>query len=400
LQGEILAELERFVAWDETKPICTFGEIEEQALAIGRAMSRAMMKWAVVEEEAKAQREPATPEPACQVCKERMRDGGRKKREIKSKVGRLEIERGYYHCRTCGAGFFPLDGRLGIEGEKWSMGLRRVGAWLAVQTDSYERAMEGLEETLGVRVSVTSLWRVTQGVGKAVRKRQQAEAQRAWSMPERGSVVKGETRLKKKMGVALDGVYIHLLKEGWKEVKIGAFFEIKPLSESEKMRRLKHAGRPSQAGDEIRDMVRAEAISYCAVLGSVEEFEPMQWNEAQKRQLPQCWDSVVVGDGADWIDRIHATCYHGSERVVDWYHACEHLGGLARQAFGEGTQVGHRWFGMRKDDLWRGQVHAVVDAIRGLDITSDERGREANYFTKHQRGMNYLLARQSDGMRP
>jgi len=261
---------------------------------------------------------------------------------------------------------------------------------MAVQTDSYERAVEGIEETLGVRVNVTSLWRVVQEAGKAVRKRQQAEAQRAWGMPERGKVVKGETRLKKKMGAALDGVYINLLKEGWKEVKIGAFFEIKPLSGSEKIRRLKHAGKPSQAEVEIRDMVRAEAISYCAVLGSVEEFEPVQWSEAQKRQLPQCWDSVVIGDGADWIDRIYATCYQESERIVDWYHACAHLGGLARQAFGESNQVGHQWLGGRKDDLWRGQVHAVVDAIRGLDIMVDGREREANYFTKHQRGMNYL----------
>jgi len=107
LQEEVSAELERFVAWDEAKPSCTFGEIEEQAMAVGRAVSRAMMKWAVVEEEAKAQRGPASPEPRCKVCEKRMRYGGRKKREMESKVGQMEIERGYYHCVTCGAGFFP-----------------------------------------------------------------------------------------------------------------------------------------------------------------------------------------------------------------------------------------------------------------------------------------------------
>ena len=107
LQGEVLAELERFVAWDEAKPSCTFGEIEEQAMAVGRAVTQAMMKWAVAEEEAKAQRGTASPESTCKVCEKRMRYGGRKKREIESKVGQMEIERGYYHCVTCGAGFFP-----------------------------------------------------------------------------------------------------------------------------------------------------------------------------------------------------------------------------------------------------------------------------------------------------
>jgi len=123
LRGEILAELERFVAWDEAEPICTFGEIEEQALAVGRAMTRALMKWAVVEEEAKAQREQATPEPTCKVCKKRMRDGGRKKREIESKVGQMEIERGYYHCVTCGAGFFPPGWAIKDRGGKMEHGI-------------------------------------------------------------------------------------------------------------------------------------------------------------------------------------------------------------------------------------------------------------------------------------
>jgi hypothetical protein len=112
LQGEVLAELERFVAWDEAKPTCTFAEIEEQAMAVGRAVTQAMMKWAVAEEEDKSQRGQALPEPTCEVCKKRMRHGGRKKRELESKAGRIEIEREYYHCVTCSAGFFPLGSAI------------------------------------------------------------------------------------------------------------------------------------------------------------------------------------------------------------------------------------------------------------------------------------------------
>ena len=261
---------------------------------------------------------------------------------------------------------------------------------MAVRTESYAAAAEGVEELLGIEVNSTTLWRVVQKRGQALRERQHAEAQQAWGMPQRGGVVRGEERRNQKMGIALDGVYVNIRDEGWKEVKVGAVFEIIPLTHHEKVRRLKPQGQPVKAEDEIRDMVKAEAISYCALLGSVENFEPLQWAEALRRQLPSCWESVVIGDGADWIDRIYAKCYYDAERIIDWYHACEHLGGLARQAFGEGNDKGHKWFEKRKHTLWQGQVHEVVNAIRALSIDRADREREANYFHKHRRGMNYL----------
>jgi hypothetical protein len=261
---------------------------------------------------------------------------------------------------------------------------------MAVRTDSYAAAAEGIEELLGIELNPTTLWRVVQKRGQVLRERRQAEAQRTWAMPERGTVVRGEQRLDQKMGIAVDGVYINIRGEGWKEVKVGAVFEIRPLTRQEKLRRLKRQGQSVQAQDEIRDMVKAETVSYCALLGSVEEFEPLQWAEAIRRQLPRCWESVVIGDGAEWIDRIYSKCYYDSERIIDWYHACEHLGGLARQAFGEGSDPGRKWLEKRKDALWQDQVHKVVNAIRQLSIDRADRGREANYFHKHRRGMNYL----------
>lgn len=69
-----------------------------------------------------------------------------------------------------------------------------------------------------------------------------------------------------------------------------------------------------------------------------------------RRQLPRCWESGVIGDGADWIDRIYAKCYYDSERIIDWYHACEHLAGLARRAFGEGSDRGPHLLEKRKEE--------------------------------------------------
>lgn len=277
-----------------------------------------------------------------------------------------------------------------IEQASWSKGLQRLGTWLAVRTRSYQSAVEGLEESLGLKVSKTQVWRVVQQTGQRVKAKQEKAVEQAWGLPPRGQVVGGEANQAKKMGIAMDGVYINLIEEGWKEVKIGAVFEIEALTEAQKRQRLKREGQKLKGGEELREMVRATQISYCAVLGSVDEFEPVQWTEAERRGLPSCWDSVVIGDGAEWIDRIYLDCYYGSFRIVDWYHACEHLAGVARLAFAGQEAKLNRWLNQQKDHLWRGQVHQVVAAINHLDIDPELRTREANYFTKHTAAMNYL----------
>lgn len=140
----------------------------------------------------------------------------------------------------------------------------------------------------------------------------------------------------------------------------------------------------------MREMVKATDISYCATLGSVDEFEPYLWAEAVRRQVPSCWDTVLIGDGTEWIDSLYQRCYYDSIRIVDWYHACEHLGGLARQTFGESNRLGQLWLEKRKDELWRGEIPAVGEAIRRLEFNQADREREANYFNKHSRAITYL----------
>ena len=286
--------------------------------------------------------------------------------------------------------FSPLDERLAVAGEQWSVGLQRLATWLAVCVPSYAKAVAGVAESLGLQVAQTTLWRVVQERGEAVQARRTAEARAAWALPGRGLVVPGEVRRARSMGIGLDGVFINVRGEGWKEVKVAAVFEIEPLTAGEKQRRLRRHGQRGADECEIRDMVKARRLSYSAYLGSVEEFEPYQWAEAQRRQLPQCWDTLVIGDGADWIDRIQQQCYADAVRVVDWYHACEHLAAVAEQAWGTQAAGRQRWLQQRKDHLWRGEVHEVVAAIQQLPLAESEKTRASHYFREHARAMNYL----------
>lgn len=52
--------------------------------------------------------EEADTAPRCASCGERMQRGGRRRREVLSRMGQpIRLERDYYVCPACGAGLFP-----------------------------------------------------------------------------------------------------------------------------------------------------------------------------------------------------------------------------------------------------------------------------------------------------
>jgi hypothetical protein len=79
---------------------------------------------------------------------------------------------------------------------------------------------------------------------------------------------------------------IHL-RGGWKEVKVGSFFDF--------------AAKGERAEEEYQ--VRAFDTTYCMWLGSVEQFAPLQWAEAERRQADAAQEVVCVSDAAAWIVR-------------------------------------------------------------------------------------------------
>ena len=107
LEAVVKEKVGEFVEWKGEERAYTFEEIEVAALEIGRVVVREMIGVAVEEEGAKAERDRERPEPNCEGCGRPMRYSGRRGRGIESKVGRVPIERAYYHCPSCKVGIFP-----------------------------------------------------------------------------------------------------------------------------------------------------------------------------------------------------------------------------------------------------------------------------------------------------
>ncbi len=100
-------------------------------------------------------------------CGELARYAGRRPKTFESVLGPLTLERAYYHCQTCGAGFCPRDRSLGLEGETLTPGvLRMVG--LVGAMGSFEEGQQLLSELAGVEVSSKQVERDSEALGREV----------------------------------------------------------------------------------------------------------------------------------------------------------------------------------------------------------------------------------------
>ena len=257
--------------------------------------------------------------------------------------------------------------------------------WLSGIVD-YETVEEILEKVGQVHVSDSSAWRQAQDWGQEFQALAEAERIRSNLLPGRWGAPCKRAEPKGRMGVAMDGGMIHIRNEGWKELKVGSLFdvEVRPTRDAETR--------------EWIELAHAVNNSYVAHLGGPEIFGQMVWAEAARRDWEQAADTEAIGDGAPWIWNLTLEHFYDSRQVVDWYHATEHLAGVARLLKDEGGLAEKRWYNARETTLFEGQAARIAQELEAAARTqpsiAKELEKEAGYFRKNQRRMNYQEMRE------
>ena len=123
---------------------------------------------------------------------------GRRKAWL-TRLGRVEVERSYFRCRSCGGGCFPLDRALGLEGGTVTPGTASVIAG-TVPFMGFEAARRHIANLAGLDASSSSPRRWSQALGEAARRF------------EREEVLDGRP-LEPRMYLSIDGTGIPMRKE-------------------------------------------------------------------------------------------------------------------------------------------------------------------------------------------
>jgi hypothetical protein len=151
-------------------------------------------------------------------------------------------------------------------------------------------------------------------------------------------------------------------------------------------------------GEPMRD---PDSTSYVGTMGDCRASGEQLRAEAIRRGLALARIVIFLGDGAAWIWENARLFFPTAIQILDFYHAVEHLGALARALFGDGE------FGAAQQRVWaselkRSDVQGILDqATRLLAASPDIDGqrqetarREIAYFTTHIERTRYGSFRQ------
>lgn len=107
LEAELMAEakalIAELVAWERRAGAPKLSQMEAKALAVRQRFGQRLLQAMIEDQEA---RQPAEP-PPCPTCGAAMRYKGQKGTDIETRLGGIEVERGYYYCAHCESGLFP-----------------------------------------------------------------------------------------------------------------------------------------------------------------------------------------------------------------------------------------------------------------------------------------------------
>lgn len=237
---------------------------------------------------------------------------------------------------------------------------------------SYADAAEILQETGQIRISTSSVWRLTRTWGTVLKEQETQEAHR----PARPAQAE-------RLSASLDGALVFILGEGWKEFKVGTISEV----EEEVVL--------NPVTLEEEPQARAKRTSYVAALGGPEVIGERLWQEAVRRGWQTAFDREVVADAAAWIWNLVADTFFDSLQVIDWFHAVEHLSTAAEGAYPEAPPTRQRWLKQHKTILFQGEAEQIGQQLQQLAQTAapaaqETLQQEAAYFEKHKHRMQYL----------
>lgn len=102
LEAQSKQIIQELLDWNEGQQLPDLTQIEDIVRELREKLSKAMVESGI-----ETQENVQPVELRCPKCGRIMRFKGQKEKVVESRVGELDIERGYYYCPTCQSGIFP-----------------------------------------------------------------------------------------------------------------------------------------------------------------------------------------------------------------------------------------------------------------------------------------------------
>jgi hypothetical protein len=372
-----------------------FAEVEEAARTAICELRRVLMS-AGLQLSAAHSRQTYT----CPTCAEALYGWSLSARRVVTAEGEASYSPIRYRCKRCEVDYYPLEEANGLSGSQFTTGAKAVVAEVAADRP-YAHVAAALTQERGLTISAKEVDRTLREVA-------------GWRAQEESglaSVVFGpESALLRAAGrdplpehpplhgpcswppgvaalVSADGAMARSTKKGpqgleWFECRGGL---VAPVI-------------PEGAGPEsIGAGARLSSLNtvYCAGVCTPDTlFDRL--GSCWRQRVPAGCTCVFVGDGARWIwDRV-LLYFPDAVQVLDFYHACEHVGSAAAAWLGDGQARALVW----KEEACRALLKPggitrvlrdLLGALRNPERVADADALriEVGYFLTHRHRMRY-----------
>lgn len=151
------------------------------------------------------------------------------------------------------------------------------------------------------------------------------------------------------------------------------------------------------------DQPPTKLLTTClATMEDAKKFGQLARLEAEKRGIRNAVEVIGIHDGGNWIDPLWEQHFGCHPRILDYYHAAEHLHEVARAA-AVATSTGTTALAEQLVTLlWEGKIDPLLDRLRELSAQAGEpletdgpaHPRQVlrtniNYFEKHRDHTDY-----------
>lgn len=233
--------------------------------------------------------------------------------------GPVHCDRAYYDCRSCGTGTCPWDAAVGLTDRRLTPAVERLATLTGGVADSFDKGADVLAETAGIRLSESTVERTTEAAGQRIADAFAAgrlfgpRAPWAWYRDATGQPV-GYGSIDA-TGVAQQGH--HGEKAEGRMAYVGMVFN--PLPHRDRV----FEGLPTPGARQ-----QSRSISGLYPLA---EMGPLLRRQAAQVGLDRAAVWVALSDGGAGLEDLLRTQFPRAAAVIlDFYHAAEHLGALAK----------------------------------------------------------------------
>jgi hypothetical protein len=139
-----------------------------------------------------------------------------------------------------------------------------------------------------------------------------------------------------------------------------------------------------------------------ATMEDAHAFGKLARVEAEKRGIRKAVEVIGIHDGGNWIDPLWEKHFAAHPRILDYYHAAEHLHEAARAACPSDHHAADQLADNLVTLLWEGRRHQLLEQLTalstqaGVPLETDPQthprkvlATNLGYFQKHQNHVDY-----------